>query len=256
MTSLDIFLFYILPIFGCFLVLWLSLSPVKQLLECEKNNSLGTFNPLPPCLFFLTNLVWLLNALLIKDVIVFVINSLLFTINFQITIRAYRLASDKQKREMEMILHIFFWFTMILGYVYLGTQDLESTKVAYGWLCCFFNMTIFVPPLFLLNEIIRTKDSSTISAPFAIAGSISCGFWAFYGLLIQQYPMLIPNGFGCVLSIIQAAFTILYPPGNLSNTQTAKTLLNSSDTLSDSSYVEITVTTNPINGHSDDQQIV
>lgn len=244
MAGLDIFFYYVLPIFGCFLVLWLSLSPVKQLLECEKNNSIGPFNPLPPCLFFFTNLVWLLNALLIKDVIVFVINGFLISINLQITLRAYRLASDAQKRQMEIIFQVCFWIIIFCGYVYLATDDITNTSIVFGWICTIFNMTIFVPPLFLLNEIIKTKDSSSISAPFAIAGSISCGFWAFYGILINQYPMLIPNGFGCVLSLIQALFTIIYPPGNISNAIAAKNLLGP-DTIS-SSYVELTVTTNPL----------
>lgn len=204
-----------MPIFGCLLVLVLSLSPVRALIECEKNKALGGFNPLPPCLFFLTNLVWVINGLFFDDVYVFFINVIMVSVNFQITIRAYRLASDEQQRQIEMVLHVYLWIAMLFGFVFLYGTNMDDIVAAYGWMCCGFNMTVFVPPLFVMKRAIENKDASTISAPFAIVGTFCTFFWSFYGILINQYSIVWPNVFGLLLCVVQTLVTVLYPgPGS------------------------------------------
>lgn len=211
-SATHVILYTVMPIFGCLLVLVLSLSPSRALLECEKNNSLGGFNPLPPCLFFLTNLVWVINGIFFKDVFVFFINLVMVHINFQLTIRAYRLSSDEQKREIEMIIHGFLFVAMMFGFVFLYDDNYDAVIAAYGWMCCAFNMTVFVPPIFVMKRIItETHDASTISAPFAIVGCFCTFFWSFYGVLISQPSIMWPNVFGLVLSVVQTVMTLVYP---------------------------------------------
>jgi len=146
-----------------------------------------------------------------NDVYVFFINVVMVSVNFQITIRSYRLASDDQKRQIEIVLHSYLWVAMLFGFVFLYCNDYDTVIAAYGWMCCGFNMTVFVPPIFVMKRVFETKDASTISAPFAVVGTFCTFFWAFYGILINQYSIVWPNVFGLVLCVVQTLVTFLYP---------------------------------------------
>lgn len=227
MSAIDIILYTVLPITGCFLVLGLACSPIQQLRECLANNELGAFNPLPPCLFFLTNLVWIFMGLLVEDIYIVIINCIMLSVNLQITLKAYGLADQDTRRTMEYFIQFGLALPMILS-LHFMYGDLDLFVVMYGWLCCAYNMAVFVPPIIFLHEITITKDASVISAPFAFAGVICTSFWCFYAILIEVYAMAIPNGFGLLLSIIQLMFVIVYP--GIDQTQNGdKSLLNETD---------------------------
>lgn len=61
----DVVLYTLLPLLGTILSIALGLSPYQTLRECDKNSDLGDFNPLPPCVFFLTNVAWVCITVLL-----------------------------------------------------------------------------------------------------------------------------------------------------------------------------------------------
>ena len=149
-------------------------------------------------------------GLIVEDIYIVIINCIMLSVNLQITLRAYGLADENTRRTMEYFIHIGIGIPMVLS-LYFMYGDFDLFVIIYGWLCCAYNMAIFVPPVLFLKEITITKDASVISAPFAFAGVICTAFWCFYAILIEVYAMAIPNGFGLLLSIIQILFVIIYP---------------------------------------------
>lgn len=211
MSAVHVTFYYILPTVGCLLVLALASSPIKAMMDCERRGVLGPFNPFPPLLFFMTNLVWVINGLLLKDVFVFFINVLMVFVNGHITLRCYRMAEARRARQMEQLLCISSAIAMLFGFGFIYAIDVENVVFAYGWMCAALNMTVFVPPMLLIKDVIQTKNAIQINRPFAMVGAVCTAFWCMYGLLIPIFPLLIPNAFGCVLSLCQVVLTIIFP---------------------------------------------
>jgi solute carrier family 50 protein (sugar transporter) len=233
----SVLIIYVLPIVGCLLVLALASSPIKAMQICERKGELGSFNPFPPALFLATNIVWVINGLLIEDVFVFFINVVMVFVNGHITLRCYRMAEPLRAGQLEQILFIFSLVAMLSGFGFLYA-DLEKVAVAYGWMCATFNMFVFIPPMLLMQEVVREKNSVTINAPFAFVGAVTTAFWCAYGLLIPIYALTIPNGFGCVLSIVQIFLTLLYP-GHDPKEDTGETLVTKDkEPISDTTDLE------------------
>ena len=211
MSTTTILYYYVLPITGCCLVLAMASSPIKALLEREAKGDLGPLNPFPSTLFLMTNVVWVINGLLLADVYIFVINVLMVFVNGHITMRCYRMADQGRATQMEQILFIFSCVAMLFGFGFIYAVDQAKVVFAYGWMCAAFNMTVFVPPMLLMEQVIKKGNAEQINAPFAFVGGITTAFWCMYALLHSIFPLLIPNAFGCALSIVQILLTVIYP---------------------------------------------
>lgn len=211
MSATGVVFYYVLPITGCCLVLAMASSPVKAMRESEARGELGPFNPFPPVLFLMTNLVWVINGLIISNVFVFFINVVMVFVNGHMTMRCYRMADLHRAAQMEQLILVFSSIAMFFGFGFIYADDQESVREIFGWMCAAFNMCIFVPPMLLMQEVIQKRDAVQINAPFAVVGAINTAFWCMYGLLIPIYPLLIPNAFGCALSIVQIILTVIYP---------------------------------------------
>ena len=211
MSATEVVFYYVLPITGCCLVLAMASSPVKAMRESEARGELGPFNPFPPVLFLMTNLVWVINGLLISNVFVFFINVVMVFVNGHITMRCYRMADPHRATQMELLILVFSSIAMMFGFGFIYGEDQDSVREIFGWLCAAFNMCVFVPPMLLMQEVIQKRDAIQINAPFAVVGAINTAFWCMYGLLIPIYPLLIPNAFGCALSIVQVMLTAIFP---------------------------------------------
>ena len=206
-----------MPIFGSILALTLGCTPIKALMDCEIKKTLGVMNPLPSVTFLMTNIIWVIYACLIKDIFVLVTNSLLLTINLQITLRAYKLSTEDLRNQMEMILHSFSWSIIIFAYIF-AYEAFESTLFAFGIIAMLMNITIFIAPLIVIREVVTTKDSTKIYTPFAIAALMSCTFWSIYAAVIGNSNILVPNLIGGLLSTLQMILTRLYPAKGSDNT--------------------------------------
>ena len=210
MSGAKTFLYICMPIFGGILALILGCTPIKALMDCEIKKSLGVMNPLPSVTFLMTNIIWVIYSSLIKDIFVLITNSLLLTINFQITLRAYKLSSEPLRNQMEIILHSFSWTIILFAYIF-AYDPYESTLFAFGIIAMLMNITIFIAPLIVIREVVSTKDSTKIYAPFAIAALLSCTFWSIYAVVIGNSNILVPNLIGGILSALQMVLTRVYP---------------------------------------------
>ena len=51
MVTSELTAHYIVPIAGSIIAIFLAISPLKKVVEAQKNNNLGLFNPLPTTFF-------------------------------------------------------------------------------------------------------------------------------------------------------------------------------------------------------------
>jgi MtN3 and saliva related transmembrane protein len=78
-----------------------------------------------------------------------------------------------------------------------------------GALATFCSTTSFVPQAW---KVIRTRDTSAISAGMYAITVTGFALWLAYGLLLGQWPLIVTNGVCLALSAFILAMTLLPRP--------------------------------------------
>jgi solute carrier family 50 protein (sugar transporter) len=72
------------------------------------------------------------------------------------------------------------------------------------------SVLLFAAPLAGLRGIIQSRDASTMSPLVIVFSLATAGLWTAYAVLIGDAFMLLPNGLGLALSIVQVAVYCRY----------------------------------------------
>ncbi|KAA8540656.1 hypothetical protein F0562_024425 [Nyssa sinensis] len=99
------------------------------------------------------------------------------------------------------------------GLILLLTHFLaKDSKVAaiVGWICLVISVTVFVAPLCIVRKVIQTKSVEFM--PFLLSSflTLSAVMWFFYGLLVKDYKIAIPNVLGFIFGVLQMVLYAVY----------------------------------------------
>ncbi|MER9438939.1 SemiSWEET transporter [Mesorhizobium sp. M0618] len=75
-----------------------------------------------------------------------------------------------------------------------------------GYFAALCSMTSFTPQVW---KIIKTRDTSSISAPMYGIYVLGLAFWLIFGILKNEWPLIITNGVCLVLSAFILVMTLL-----------------------------------------------
>ncbi len=77
--------------------------------------------------------------------------------------------------------------------------------------CIVWSIVTYSGPLTSMAQVIKSKNSNTMDPLLIVAIMFNCGLWFVYALTIGNYAILITNGIGFFLSIIQLTIALIYP---------------------------------------------
>jgi MtN3 and saliva related transmembrane protein len=80
------------------------------------------------------------------------------------------------------------------------------TVTIVGYLAAICSMTSFTPQAW---KIIKTRDTSSISAPMYALTVLGFALWLAFGLLKAEWPIIITNGVCLILSAFILLMTVL-----------------------------------------------
>lgn len=60
----------------------------------------------------------------------------------------------------------------------------------------------------------RTKRAADLSLGMTVLYFFNCSLWLIYGLLISATPMIVANGIGLVISVVQVTLKLKYGRGS------------------------------------------
>ncbi|GKV17385.1 hypothetical protein SLEP1_g27900 [Rubroshorea leprosula] len=192
------------------------LSPIPTFYRIWRKKSTEDFHSIPYLTALFSAMLWIYYALLksSSDAI------LLITINglgciFKSTyIAIYITYAPKQARISTLKLLFLFNFlgfcSMFLPSYFL-VKGLQRVQIV-GWICMIFSLMVFAAPLSVVRLVIRTKSAEFMPFFLSFFLTLSAFMWLFYGLLLRDWYITIPNVPGLILGLLQMVLYVVYRP--------------------------------------------
>ncbi|KAI7732305.1 hypothetical protein M8C21_010044 [Ambrosia artemisiifolia] len=197
---------------GNFVSFMVFVSPLPTFYKIYKKKSSEGFQSIPYVVGLFSAMLWIYYALLKGNAM------LLITINsVGIVIQTFYLCVfvfyAPKKAKMESLKLIMLFIVIGFGLIVLLTQFLTKGAqrgVIVGWVCLVFALCVFVAPLGVLRQVIKTKSVEYMPILLSLALTLSAVMWFFYGLFLGDLNIAIPNTLGFTFGIIQIILYFLY----------------------------------------------
>ncbi|XP_073015867.1 bidirectional sugar transporter SWEET14-like [Primulina eburnea] len=188
------------------------LAPVPTFHKIYKKKSTEGFQCVPYVVGLFSAMLWIYYAFFKPD------TTLLITINSvgcviqTVYICLYIFYAPKlakiQAVKLLLLVNIV-GFGLIVLLTHFLTNDLNRDNVV-GWICLVFSLCVFVAPLSVVRQVIRTKSVEFMPFFLSFFLTLSAVMWFFYGLLRKDYNIAIPNVLGLSFGVLQMILYITY----------------------------------------------
>ncbi|KAG6410619.1 hypothetical protein SASPL_128683 [Salvia splendens] len=188
------------------------LSPIPTFYQIYKKRSTAGFQSLPYIVGLFSAMLWMYYAFLKPD------TTLLITINsvgcfIQSAYICFYLVFASKDTRIQTVKLILSLNVVGFGLVLFLTQFFanESNRGSIvGWICLVFSLCVFVAPLGVVRQVIRTKSVEYMPFLLSFFLTLSAVMWFFFGLLRKDYNIAIPNVLGFSFGVIQMVLYLMY----------------------------------------------
>ncbi|XP_076898526.1 bidirectional sugar transporter N3-like [Bidens hawaiensis] len=181
------------------------LAPIPTFYKVYKKKSTEGFQSAPYVVGLFSAMLWIYYAMLKTNVLLLItINS--FGIVIETVYICFFLFYAPKKARMESLKLIVLLIVVGFGLIVFSTQFFASgvtLGVIVGWICLVFSLCVFVAPLGVVRQVIKTKTVEYMPILLSVALTLSAVMWFFYGLLLGDFNIAIPNVLGFTFGIIQ-----------------------------------------------------
>ncbi|KAL9265315.1 Bidirectional sugar transporter SWEET12-like protein [Drosera capensis] len=101
-------------------------------------------------------------------------------------------------------------FGFIVFIVLVVAKTVHLRQQILGWICLIFSFCVFLAPLCVMRQVIRTKSVKYMPFLLSFFLTISAVMWFFYGLLKNDCYVAIPNVLGFSFGIVQMVLYAMY----------------------------------------------
>ncbi|PIN25884.1 hypothetical protein CDL12_01378 [Handroanthus impetiginosus] len=86
----------------------------------------------------------------------------------------------------------------------------SQRAIIVGWICLIFSLCVFIAPLCIVRQVIRTKNVERMPFVPSLFLTLKVVMWFFYGLLLKDFKIAIPNILGFSFGVIQMVLYVMY----------------------------------------------
>ncbi|XP_020580674.1 bidirectional sugar transporter SWEET14-like [Phalaenopsis equestris] len=196
---------------GNILSFLVTLTPMATFYNVYKKKSTGSYQSAPYAVALSSAMLWLYYALLSHNVLLLTINT--STCVLESAYLAIYLFYASKKLRVSTAKMIFFFNVCLFGSVLLSTLTfLDGRKRIQitGWICASFAVSVFVAPLSIMRLVIRTKSVEYMPFSLSLFLTLSAVAWFFYGLLLKDFYIALPNVLGFFFGVAQIILYLFY----------------------------------------------
>ena len=217
------------PIAGIFITNIMWLSPLGTILKSRSQTApFVKVNPTPFSFMIVNCLGWVIYALMINNLYVFLANvsGVVLGVYYLMTVMMVLVRTASQKNQAVPLLyyqlerHILFALTlwMVLSLVCTSTwahdifhsDRLQLQRRIIGNAVMICNVAYYAAPFSTLVQVVRSKDSSSILAVMVFANLLDASLWLVYACAINDWYLMIPNVLGVFLAVSQLMVRLAY----------------------------------------------
>ncbi|KAL5704104.1 hypothetical protein ACHQM5_022577 [Ranunculus cassubicifolius] len=216
-TSTLPFVFGILGNIVSFIVF---LAPLPTFFRVYKRKDTEGFQSIPYVVALFSAMVWLYYAYLKPNgSMLLIINGFGCVIEI-LYIVVYLIYAPKTAR-----VSTFKWlvllngvaFGAIVGFTYFLSKGKIRVTIV-GWICCAFAVSVFVAPLSIIRQVLRTKSVEFMPITLSFFLTLSAVMWFCYGIFIKDLYVAIPNVLGFLFGVAQMVLYLMYRSSSKPNT--------------------------------------
>ncbi|KAG6410620.1 hypothetical protein SASPL_128684 [Salvia splendens] len=187
------------------------LAPLPTFYQIYKKKSSEGFQSIPYVVALFSAVLWIYYALLKGNAtFIITINSVGCFIETFYIIFYFYYASKKSKVTTMKFLGLVVVSGMGIFCVTHFLMRPSQRPIVVGWICLVFSLCVFIAPLCILRQVVRTKNVEHMPFLLSFFLTISAVMWFFYGLLLKDYNIAIPNVLGFIFGLLQMALYARY----------------------------------------------
>ncbi|XP_038879844.1 bidirectional sugar transporter SWEET10-like [Benincasa hispida] len=203
---------FVFGLLGNIISFMVFLAPLPTFYKIYKKKSAEGYQSVPYVVALFSAMLWIYYALLKTNATFLItINSFGCVIETLYILLFIFYAPTKlrfQTAKVILLLNVL-GFGLMLALTMVLAKGEKRLKVL-GWICLVFNLSVFAAPLFIMGKVIKTKSVEYM--PFALSFflTLNAVMWFFYGLLLKDYYIALPNVVGFVFGIIQMILYVIF----------------------------------------------
>ncbi|KAJ9567903.1 hypothetical protein OSB04_003869 [Centaurea solstitialis] len=188
------------------------LSPLPTFYKVYKKKSTEGFQSVPYVVGLFSAMLWIYYALLKTGAMLLItINSVgCFIQTFYIIFFLIYAPKKARIESLKLImLMIVVGFGLIVGLTQFFAHGASRVAIV-GWICLIFALCVFVAPLGVVRQVIKTKSVEYMPILLSAALTLNAVTWFFYGLLLHDFNIAIPNVLGFTFGVLQMILYFVY----------------------------------------------
>ncbi|XP_066348941.1 bidirectional sugar transporter SWEET12-like [Miscanthus floridulus] len=198
-------------ILGNILSFLVTLAPVPTFYRVYKKKSTESFQSVPYVVALLSAMLWLYYALLSIDVLLLSINTIACVVE-SVYLAIYLTYAPKPAMAFTVKLLCTMnmgLFGAMVAFLQFYVDGQRRVSIA-GGVGAAFALAVFVAPLTIIRQVIRTNSVEFMPFWLSFFLTVSAVVWFFYGLLMKDFFVAMPNVLGLLFGLAQMALYFVY----------------------------------------------
>ncbi|XP_020572198.1 bidirectional sugar transporter SWEET6b-like [Phalaenopsis equestris] len=204
----------IVGIIGNVISLGLFLSPAPTLVKIWRKKSVEQFSPIPYQMMLINCMLWVFYGLPIvhpNTILVSTINGAgVIIVSCYLSLFFFFSPKETRMKVMKVLAGelVFMAVVVTLALTAAHTHDLRSLIV--GVLSIIICICMYASPLSIMKLVMKTKSVKYMPFWLSLAGFLNGICWSLYALIKLDVFILIPNGLGAILGLLQLLLYAFY----------------------------------------------
>ncbi|ORZ36210.1 sugar efflux transporter for intercellular exchange-domain-containing protein [Catenaria anguillulae PL171] len=175
------------------------LAPVFAIRRIHSTGTVGNTGFFPFVSMFVNCALWCKYGLLVPDRAIALVNGTGLVLSIIYMGVYYINHQDRDALDKHLLLASLVVYPTLI-YSQFVTLDTATRHV--GLIACVCSIVMFGSPLSALRRVLAARNASAMSLPVVSMSFVTTALWTWYGALIDDTNVIVPNGIGLVLAVV------------------------------------------------------